>query len=140
MLVTHAFVYHDDTRYDWRRHGRKQKHNPHDYPMAAASPVTDGEELWQQLVAPSGRFILTINGHVTGDGLGRIVSPDARKRSVHQMLVNFQMRPRGGDGWLRLLEFRADRSLHVIDWSPVRGECNHSPQNRFSVPLATAPA
>ena len=140
ILVTHAFVYHDDTRYDWRRHGRKQNNNPHNYPMAAGSPVTDGEELWQQLIAPSGRFVLTLNGHVTGDGLGRLASPDAARRPVHQMLVNFQMRPRGGDGWLRLLEFRPDRSLHVIDWSPLRNECNHSPQNRFSVALADAPA
>ncbi|MFM7042998.1 MAG: metallophosphoesterase, partial [Planctomycetaceae bacterium] len=47
VLLTHAFVYHDDTRYDWRTKGRKQSHNPHDYPLARASAddVHDGEQL-----------------------------------------------------------------------------------------------
>ena len=52
------------------------------------------------------------------------------------MLVNFQMKPKGGDGWLRLLEFKEDGvSVDVIDYSPTRNECNVSSQNRFSLKL-----
>lgn len=137
ILVTHAFTYHNDTRYDWRKHGKKQANNPHEYEIAKApGGVTDGEELWQSLVAPAGNFLFTINGHVTSDGLGRLATPDAKGRSVHQMLVNFQMRPRGGDGWLRLLEFRPDGTLFVSDYSPTRRERNESPQNQFTLTLA----
>ena len=137
VLVTHAFTYHDNSRYDWKQHGKKQKHNPHQYALAKApGSATDGEELWQQLVSPAGNFLFTINGHVTADGLGRLTSPDSRQRSVHQMLVNFQMRPREGDGWLRLLTFHPDQSLQVTDYSPTRNERNESPQNQFTLALA----
>jgi hypothetical protein len=58
-------------------------------------------------------------------------------RGVHQMLVNFQMRPQGGDGWLRLLEFRPDgRTVQVLDYSPTRKQRNESPQNQFSLILS----
>jgi hypothetical protein len=134
ILATHVFTYHDDSRYHWAKHGNKQDWNPHAYGMARSpGSVTDGEELWQSLVQPAGNFLFTINGHVLRDGLGRMTSKDAKKRRVHQMLVNFQMRPKGGDGWLRLIEFHPDRSLHICDYSPVRGERNESQQNRFTL-------
>ena len=142
ILVTHAFIYDDDTRYDFKKFGDKQTWNPHTYGMAKASAgdVTDGEELWQQLVSRHENFVFTINGHVLHDGLGRVTTATPRGRKVTQMLVNFQMRPRGGDGWLRLLEMRAGGTMHVCDYSPVRGERNESPQNKFSTKLAAVGA
>lgn len=137
ILVTHAFTYFDDSRYDHRNPALKQSWNPHDYPLAKPDgDVTDGEELWQELVSRHPNFIFTINGHVLGDGLGRMTSQTPDGRSVHQMLVNFQMRPEGGDGWLRLLELRRDGTLKVCDYSPSRNERNESPQNRFELPLS----
>jgi len=137
ILVTHAFTYYDDARYDWKQFGEKQRWNPHDYGMAKSGgdDVSDGEELWQNLICKHRNFIFTINGHVLEDGLGRLTSTTPDGRAVHQMLVNFQMRPNGGDGWLRLLEFRKDGSLLAMDYSPVRGERNESPQNRFTLKL-----
>lgn len=138
ILVTHAFMYDDDTRYDFKKYGAKQNWNPHVYGVAKASKgdVTDGEELWQGLITKHRNFIFTINGHVLHDGLGRITTPDPAGRDIPQMLVNFQMRPKGGDGWLRLLELRKDGTMHICDYSPVRGERNESAQNKFSVNLA----
>ena len=53
------------------------------------------------------------------------------------MLVNFQMRPKGGDGWLRLLEFQADGStVEVYDDSPMRDQRNEGKENRFTLKLA----
>jgi len=138
ILITHAYMYYDETRYDWKKYGKKQTWNPHDYPVAKATgdDVNDGEELWSKLVSPNGNFLMTLNGHVLNDGLGRVVTKDARDRDVAQMLVNFQMKPKGGDGWLRLIEFKADGvSADVIDYSPTRNECNVSVQNRFSLTL-----
>jgi Calcineurin-like phosphoesterase len=139
VLVTHAFVYHDDTRYDWAKKGPKQSWNPHSYPLAEATDhdVCDGQELWDRLVSRHPNFVLTLNGHTLGDGLGRTVTATADGRAVPQVLVNFQMRPNGGDGWLRLLEFRADgRTVEVVDYSPTRNQRNESPQNRFTMTLA----
>ncbi len=107
ILLTHAYMYYDDTRYDWTHYGKKQNWNPHAYGVsdASAGDVCDGEELWQRLVRKNANFVLTMNGHVLQDGLGRTTSRSASGRDVHQVLVNFQMKPNGGDGWLRLLEF-----------------------------------
>jgi hypothetical protein len=141
ILVTHAFIYDNDTRYDFKKYGTKQSWNPHVYGMAKASgdDVTDGEELWRELICKHGNFLFTINGHVLHDGLGRVTGRTPDGRRIPQMLVNFQMRPNGGDGWLRLLEVRTDGSMHVCDYSPVRGERNESAQNKFKTMLA-APA
>jgi 3',5'-cyclic AMP phosphodiesterase CpdA len=138
ILITHAYIYHDDTRYDWRKYGSKQKWNPHSYGVAKANDddVNDGEELWQQLVSKHDNFIMTLNGHVLYDGLARTTTTTDGGADVHQLLVNFQMRPNGGDGWLRLLEFSADgKSVQTYDYSPTLDQHNKSAQNEFSLKL-----
>jgi hypothetical protein len=143
ILTTHAYIYYDDSRYDWAAHGAKQRWNPHSYGVAKTTKddVCDGEELWKGLVARHENFILTLNGHVLDDGLGRMVSQTPAKRDVHQLLVNFQMRPKGGDGWLRLMEFRADgKTVDVCDFSPTRMQRNESPHNKFSITLSSVRA
>jgi hypothetical protein len=139
ILITHALIYFDDTRYDWKKYGAKQRWNPHAYAIAKATQndVLDGEELWQQLLARHENFILTLNGHVLENGLGHVTTTTPSGRDVPQLLVNFQMKPHGGDGWLRLLEFRADRqTVEVFDYSPTLKQRNESAQNRFGVKIA----
>src|SRR5262249_19011666 len=134
-----AYIYYDSTRYDWKKLGARQQWNPHDYPYAQATgdDVSDGQELWENLVSKHENFILTVNGHVLGDGLGRIITKTPGNRPVNQLLVNFQMRPNGGDGWLRLLEFRPDgKTIQVYDYSPKLGQRNESEQNQFTMSLA----
>jgi hypothetical protein len=137
IVITHAFIYFDDTRYDWKTMGNKQNWNPHAYGMAKASndDVNDGEEIWQKLISKHENVILTLNGHVLGDGLGRFSSKTPGGRSVPQHLVNFQMRPNGGDGWLRILEFKEDGTMAAVDYSPLLNKTNVSTQNAFSVTL-----
>lgn len=138
VLITHAFVYYDDTRYDWKKYGAKQKWNPHGYGMAKATgdDVSDGQELWDGLVSRHENFVLTLNGHVLEDGLGKVVTSTPAGRAVPQVLVNYQMRPKGGDGWLRLLEFKADgKTVEVYDYSPTRQQRNEGVQNRFALAL-----
>jgi hypothetical protein len=139
ILLTHAYMYYDDTRYDWAQYGKKQNWNPHSYGVAetTAGDVCDGEELWQRLVRKNENFVLTMNGHVLQDGLGRTISKSPAGRDIHEVLVNFQMKPNGGDGWLRLLEFRADgKTVQTYDYSPTRNERNESAQNQFAITLS----
>jgi 3',5'-cyclic AMP phosphodiesterase CpdA len=139
ILVTHVFTYHDSTRYDFKKFGKAQSWNPHVYGLAKASngDVSDGQELWDNLVSRHPNFIFTINGHVLGDGLGRLVTATPNGRKVPQMLVNFQMKPKGGDGWLRLLEMRPDGSLLSYDYSPTRNQTNAGVENQFQVKLSS---
>ncbi len=138
ILVTHVFTYSDNTRYDQKKYGPKQNWNPHVYGLAKASQddVTDGQELWDLLVSKHPNFIFTINGHVLNDGLGRLSTPAANGREVAQMLVNFQMKPQGGDGWLRVIEMRPDHTIQTYDYSPTRNQTNASAENQFAMNLA----
>jgi len=139
ILITHAYMYYDNTRYDWKKYGDKQTWNPHNYSIAKATSddVTDGEELWKNLITKHENFVLTLNGHVLNDGLGRTVTSTPSGRDVNQVLVNFQMKPKGGDGWLRLLEFRPDgKTVQVYDYSPTRQERNEGPDNQFVMKLS----
>jgi hypothetical protein len=138
ILITHAFIYYDNTRYDWKAYGAKQNWNPHSYGVAESTrdDVSDGQELWDDLVAKHENFVLTLNGHVLGDGLGQLTTRTPSGRQVPQVLVNFQMRPSGGDGWLRLLEFQIDgRTVEVFDYSPTRRQRNEGIENRFTLTL-----
>jgi hypothetical protein len=139
ILITHAYMYSDDNRYNWKKFGAKQSWNPHASGIAKSSQddVQDGEDLWNNLVSKHDNFFLTLNGHVLHDGLGHLISKNVGNKNVHQVLVNFQMKPKGGDGWLRLLEFSSDsKSIDVIDYSPTRNQCNVSVQNRFRMQIA----
>ena len=139
ILITHAYMYFDDTRYDWQKYGAKQAWNPHGYRVAKSTDddVCDGEQLWNELISQHENFVLTLNGHVLDDGLGRLSTATPGGRDVHQILVNFQMKPKGGDGWLRLLEFHADgKTVQTYDYSPTRNQCNESPDNQFALQLA----
>lgn len=139
ILITHAYMYFDETRYDWAKYGAKQHWNPHSYAVAknTSDDVHDGTELWNELVSQHENFIMTLNGHVLEDGLGRTVSATPGGREIPQLLVNFQMKPRGGDGWLRLVEFRADgKTAKICDYSPSLKQQNQSPQNAFEISLA----
>jgi len=137
ILVTHAYMYYDDTRFDWKGAAARQRWNPHEYKVAAATggDVMDGEELWQELVSKHPNFIMTLNGHVLDDGLGRLTS-EAKGRNIHQLLFNCQMRPNGGDGWLRVIEIKADGGCDVCDFSPQLLKRNEAAENKFTLQIA----
>ncbi len=139
ILITHAYMYYDDRRYDWKQYGAEQKWNPHSYGVAKSTGdnVNDGEELWQKLISKHENFVLTLNGHVLGDGLARLTSATPSGRNVEQVLVNYQMKPNGGDGWIRLLEFRPDgKTVQVYDYSPTLKQRNEAPSNQFAMTLS----
>lgn len=133
ILVTHAYLYHDGTRYDWATKRDAQEWNPHAYGtathvqdtahrvlhQASSEDAQDGERLWRELVSRHAGFFLTLNGHVLGDGVARSSSPGEHGNVVHEMLANYQMLEEGGSGYLRLLELlpSGDR-LRVETYSP----------------------
>ncbi|PCC68990.1 hypothetical protein SAMN02745121_05677 [Nannocystis exedens] len=117
IFVTHAYLNNNDRRYDHKDASFPQDFNPHEYDTPGG--VNDGEELWQKLVRRH-RFVLTLNGHVLGDGTGYLESVTDRGNVVHQMLANYQMRELGGEGYLRLLELLPDgKTMHVRSYSPL---------------------
>jgi hypothetical protein len=54
---------------------------------------------------------------------------------VHSLVSNYQCRPNGGDGWLRLLEFSpAANSIRVRTYSPTRDEFLTEPGQELTLP------
>jgi hypothetical protein len=140
VLVSHAYLYFDDTRYDFARRGPEQKWNPLTYGTQTNEGEDasghDGEMLWHELVEPDAGFFLTLNGHVLGDGSGKLSSMNRAGRVVHQLLANYQMLEEGGLGYLRLLELDPDaRRILVHTFSPSLGQTSHAPDQEFSLDL-----
>jgi hypothetical protein len=135
IVTTHAYLYDDGTRYDWRKKGSAQEWNPLAYgtgkePEGAARPAagqktdsaTDGEMLWSELVKKHRGIFLVLSGHVLGDGAGTLTSRGERGNLVQQVLVNYQMLKDGGLGYLRLLELLPDgKTLRMKSFSPPLG-------------------
>ena len=124
ILVTHAYMYYDETRYDWDTYGGGQSWNPHSYGTASDPGGTnDGQELWDKLVGQHDGFAMTFNGHVLGDQVAYLASEGSAGQPVHQMLFNAQLEDQGGDGWIRLVEFDEDgTTVHVRTYSPYRDQ------------------
>ena len=138
MLVTHAYMYHDDTRYDWAVKREKQSWSPYSYALMKNPNETtnDGQQLWERLVAPHKNFRLTFNGHVIGDGTGFLSSKGKHGNVVHQMLANYQFKHEGGDGDMRLVEFKGDgNGMQVRTYSPVLRRYDTDPDQTFAIKM-----
>jgi hypothetical protein len=134
IVVTHAYLYEDDTRYD-HTSGRSQKWNPHSYPIdMAPGDVNDGEEIWQKLILGNSNIQFVFCGHVVDRGVGRLLSVRPDGTTVVQILANYQMLPQGGSGYLRIMEFfPSDRSVHFQTYSPFLGTYGTGPDSDFFV-------
>ena len=132
FIVTHAYLYSDSTRYDWQRKGTSQNWNPHSY--GTQGGVNDGRQVWDKLAKKNPNVFMVINGHVLNDGLGFLTSEAEHGNQVHQMLVNFQMRPLGGESWLRLLEFLPDgKTIQVKTYCPLYEKYETTPESQFVI-------
>lgn len=133
IVVTHAYMYFDDTRYDWATRGTGQSWNPHAYGTASdPGGCNDGQEIWDALVKGNPNMGFVLSGHVLGDGAGRCAATGDGGNTVHQILANYQMDTEGGQGYLRLIEIQPDgRTVQVKTYSPVLDHYRTDPQHQF---------
>jgi hypothetical protein len=129
ILVTHAYLYNDGTRYDYNK-TQPQSFDPHGYNYTPLAGVNDGEQLWQNLIVTNENVRLVLSGHCLGDpAVARLTSVRPSGSMVHQILANYQTcadlscpqmpQIKGGNGYLRLLEFdKANQVLRVHTYSP----------------------
>jgi len=136
LIVTHAYMYFDDTRYD-RVTRPDQRWSPYDYGTANdPGGVNDGQEIWDNLVKDNPNVAMVFSGHVLDDGAGRISTPGDHGGTVHQMLANYQMRSRGGEGYLRLIEILPDgETIRVKTYSPYLDQYLTDGQHQFTLEL-----
>lgn len=115
IVITHAYLYHDPTRYDWAAKGRAQEWSPHAY-GTASSDAHDGERLWSELVSKHAGVFLTLDGHVLGVGAG-LASDE-------------------GLGYLRLLELGpSGAALRMSTYSPILEQWATALDPCFELPI-----
>lgn len=137
MIVTHAYMYSDNTRYDWQTFGTSQRWSPYTY-GTASDPlgVNDGEDIWQAIGRQHKNLGLVFSGHVLNDGAGRLSSAGDHGNTVHQMLANYQFLANGGNGWFRLIEILPDnKTIQVKTYSPTLNQYMVGPQQQFVLEL-----
>ncbi|HEY4187872.1 MAG TPA: metallophosphoesterase [Polyangia bacterium] len=134
ILVTHAYLYSDGTRYDHRKRP-DQLWNPHVYlDDRVPGAVNDGEEIWQKLVAGNSNVRFVLCGHDLEDGTGHLTSVRPDGTIVHQILANYQMNNLGGGGYLRIMRFHPnERRVDIRTYSPFTDRYRTDAENQFSL-------
>jgi hypothetical protein len=143
IVVTHAYLYEDSTRYDWYTRGTAQRWNPLWYDMEWLERLHDreydGEMLWNALVRRHPGIFLVLCGHVGGGGTGLLASRGDGGNLVEQVLANFQLLDQGGLGYLRLFEIQPDgRSMRMKTYSPSLGQFAIATAQQAVLPIEPA--
>jgi len=93
------------------------------------------EELWHRFIRPCRRIFLVLCGHESRTDEYRQVSINDAGRPVHEILADYQSRPRGGDGFLRLLRFDpVRREILVRTYSPDLDRFEADESSAFTLP------
>jgi hypothetical protein len=128
IVLTHAFLYYGNERYNHLRGG--QRASPYNFNGDGA----DGEMLWNLLVRRHPNVMMLICGHLSSQYVGYRKDVATNGNVVHQMLVDYE-KLKGGQGFLRLLEFLPDgKTVQVRTYSPVTNQIR-SPITKGNKPL-----
>ncbi|MCK5773481.1 MAG: metallophosphoesterase, partial [Thermoplasmata archaeon] len=95
MVVTHNYLA-GDARNPWLGGSYGVENDP--------AGANTGEEIWQKCIRRHKNIICVFSGHILVES-GYLASTGNHGNTVHQMLANFQMNERGGDAFMRILEF-----------------------------------
>jgi hypothetical protein len=151
ILLTHAYMYLGDQRYDNVRFpDPKQYWNPKNYVLPGTT--NDGEDLWQKLVSKNDNVVFVFSGHATfNEGAAGLISTRRPNgHFLHEMLSNYQGCPsdfncinrmtkkpvRGGEGMLRIVHVDpASRVAKVRTYSPFLMMSRMEPEHQFDLSL-----
>jgi|GEM_PF-1765789 hypothetical protein len=141
IIVTHAYLYRDGTRYDVAKSGLDpsqpnfQNFIPQWYNFTPKEGSNDGEEIWQKLIVPNPNVRLVFCGHDSAAARLTSLRPDGSR--VHQMLSDYQwLDDSGGSGYLRVLEFDyGQKQIRVQTYSPYLDQFMTDDANQFTLSL-----
>jgi hypothetical protein len=134
IINTHAYMYSDNTRmspirgHNWvpQRYGVGKQ--------TGEDEVNDGEMMWEKLISRHPNIMLVFSGHVLNSGVGKEISIGKHGNPVYQMLANYQMGTKGGNGFLRIIRIDTKQgNISVKTYSPYINEYNKDPEHQFVV-------
>ncbi|MGA1820362.1 MAG: tandem-95 repeat protein [Thermoplasmatota archaeon] len=99
--------------------------------------ANNGEEIWQKFVRNHRNIMCVFSGHILYEW-GWLVSKGINGNPVYQMMANFQMNSRGGEGFFRLLTFDMDaETVYVETYSSLLDELRTEGEHQFSFDFNT---
>jgi hypothetical protein len=103
----------------------------HEY-MSGSSRDSVGNTIWNSFVKyHTDQVFLVLCGHSLGEGLSTDTSTG---HAVHQVLADYQGRTNGGNGWLRILDFRpAEDKIYVKTYSPYLNQYETDLDSQFTL-------
>ena len=122
ILCTHCYLYYDGTRYNWTVYGDTQSGSPYstDLRTTPAEGISDGEDLWNNLVRGNSNIQIVVCGH-SGNPSGVLPteaclsSIRTDKTTCYQILRNYQDTVPWGGGCL--VNLRLDYANHRLSTS-----------------------
>jgi hypothetical protein len=151
ILLTHAYMYLGQQRYDWIKYPDPQQYwDPHYYKLSGT--INDGEEMFQKMVSRNDNILMVFSGHATWPegATGLLSTRRANGYYLHEMLSNYQgcpsdfmcvnrdtMKPvRGGEGMLRIVRVDPpNRRARVETYSPYLKMSRPDAPHNFDLPL-----
>lgn len=133
ILVTHGYL-----NYEAERHAHE--------PSGGCSDESGNTDyIFEQLVYPYANVFLVLSGHgfqlEYGQGEARRMDLNAAGIPVHQLLANYQRRSKGGEGWLRIIDFNPEfGQVTVQTYSPSLGEYEQDEDSDFSFDYPAKPS
>lgn len=116
----------------------------HEFLRLTGDRALGGDFIFEKLIAQNPNVFLVMNGHELGSQAEAHRTDFVGSRAVHQLLANYQSRSRGGNGWLRLLEFSpGERLIRVKTYSPYLDAFETDANSQFELwfdPTGVAPA
>jgi hypothetical protein len=132
IINTHAYMFSDHTRISQKRNHAWVPQNYGLGKMTGEDSANDGEMMWDKLVSQHPNILMVVSGHVLNSGVGTLVSAGKNGNNVYQMLANYQMGEKGGNGFLRIIKINpAKQKISVKTYSPYIDEFNTSPDHQF---------
>lgn len=132
IILTHAYL---------NVQGGRNIHQPSG---GCTAPAENTRYLFDQLIYPHLNVFLVLSGHEYDtqnlDGEEDRIDLNAAGRPVYQLTSDFQRRPGGGGGWLRILGFNRKLSQVIVrTYSPSLGSYEKDGDSEFILPFPGLP-
>jgi hypothetical protein len=124
ILTTHAFLDENNQYYGSSDFSR--------YPNGDPNPTGDTSFIWNDLIRNHENLQFVLCGHMHGEA--RRTDDNLAGKPVHQLLANYQGRPNGGNGWLRIMRFvPLENKVYVQTYSPWLGQYETDSDSQFTL-------
>ncbi len=121
IVVTHSFMFYDNTRVDKCDTNDLNRDNP-------------GDKNWANFASKYPNISMVVSGHITTGLAARRADLGVNGNLVNQMLSNYQVLANGGDGWIRLLTFHpSSNTVDVKTYSPYLNSYKTDSKNQFTI-------